>query len=498
MPVARIFSESASDSAALAAHLHALGYTVEIASPNSEISIPADLELHVERCSREQAVQRARERAAGTGGNVYVGAGVLQCLTPAALATSKVEVLAEHVPLQDGKARNPLSPGVAADLQAIQPEPDEAPASAIPADGDLQPEQAQVGSDVELAAPGSVFASPAEPQVPARAFTLFGTGIADEERAQQEAAGSSPDSEGQCPKVLAEAFGGAAVVLRDSWQQARSASVESAQAAMRQMHEWRNALRSALPHSRSAGVPPVNQGPLKQAEVPQNQNNLMWRPVPGLLQRLDQRCTAFFGELAAMRQRTRQRGVASSPKSEPAVASSRATVGVGTAIAPRNTKAIERELRPMPWAAFAAAGALAVAAMLGWSVLAGRPASPTVPVNSGIEQQVPFGPVKIVPHAMPGSVATKAPTPTPVSTPIPAPKAQQTLTAAAKPAPSATKPQQTPQPRAQQRIARTARHSRPADIAEEEVIVHHYNVSPKPTTKTQTASTGVRHITDQE
>src|SRR4051812_43256956 len=78
MPVARIFADSASDAAPLAAHLRALGYIIEVASPSSDAALDADLEIRLERCNLSDALTRARQCARELGADIYVAPNALE------------------------------------------------------------------------------------------------------------------------------------------------------------------------------------------------------------------------------------------------------------------------------------------------------------------------------------------------------------------------------------------------------------------------------------
>jgi hypothetical protein len=144
--------------------------------------------------------------------------------------------------------------------------------------------------------------------------------------------------------------------------------------------------------------------------------------------------------------------------------------------------------RRLPWLAFAGSGAIVAAGLLTWSVLAGRPAAPEIPVNGNIEQQIPFGPVKIHPvqpprrdAKSPGLIATK---------PLPVESTAASVVRSAKP--HAAVRQRPLQAQAAGKARSARRHPSPDD----EVIVRHYQTPPRQT-KMQISSTGVKHISDQ-
>ncbi|HKD74943.1 MAG TPA: hypothetical protein VKB76_05585, partial [Ktedonobacterales bacterium] len=145
-----------------------------------------------------------------------------------------------------------------------------------------------------------------------------------------------------------------------------------------------------------------------------------------------------------------------------------------------------RAVRPLPWVAFASAGAVAVAALLGWSVLAGSSASPNVPINGSIEQQVPFGPVKIVPRSPSQPRTAVKPATAPPAHPV---AAAPTATSAHGRVPA--KPKTTTR-----HVAHSAHRTR-QQTADDEVVVHHY-ATPKPQTQAKATNNGVKHISDQE
>jgi hypothetical protein len=142
-----------------------------------------------------------------------------------------------------------------------------------------------------------------------------------------------------------------------------------------------------------------------------------------------------------------------------------------------------------------AAAALAIFTMIGWTVALQRQPTASLPsfTNSTLEQELPFGPVKLVPRE-----ATK--------TAAPAHRMSAPMSAAPKTAataqPSAPVPNQTaakkssPAIKARPSHAAARRRLRPADseVADDEVIVHQYGPSASP--KAVLSKTGPRRISD--
>jgi hypothetical protein len=122
--------------------------------------------------------------------------------------------------------------------------------------------------------------------------------------------------------------------------------------------------------------------------------------------------------------------------------------------------------------------------MLGFALAANMHRGSPLPaslIHNRVQQQVPFGPAKIVPAA---ADATAAPT-------EPAAPAGAVAPNRAAASVKASAPKPTPAVPARQSAVR--RPPRESDIAEDEVIIHHF-----PRSSTQRAQTraGVRHITD--
>lgn len=441
MAVARILSDSASDAAPLAAHLHALGYTIEIASPTSDAESHADLEIRLDRCSSAEALAMAEQRARELGADVYISSGAFGRKDPeitpleAPVKAPAPLPIAQVQPALREEIRNPLSPAVA--MNAATESQSEILAT--------QPAPAAHQAEVAESSPGPIFGSATvpEPIDSAATYTLFGDRIPGTSE-------TANDESDQRENAWAAAASETTAAMRDSLQAARN-SVDRAV--------------TSLASSFTALASSTRQWCSRQTTN--------WRQA--VEQRRASRAEAQQQRALALQSR---RAV----EEAPAEAAPKAIATPASAAA---TRAIPlRTGRPLPWLAFAGAGALAVAAMLGWSVLAGHPASPGFPVNGTIEQHIPFGPVKIVPRAAaPQSVA---------------PKPAQPVQQAHAPAPPAAAPVRQPQ-RAETAQAQPVQHHRVArnNIADDEVIVHHYN-APKPPQKAQISSTGVRHISDQE
>src|SRR5438105_11407440 len=77
MPVARILTRFPEDATAISGPLQSLGYTVEIAPPDEPGSMPADLEIELERCPAGAALARAEQLARSAGADIFVAAEAL-------------------------------------------------------------------------------------------------------------------------------------------------------------------------------------------------------------------------------------------------------------------------------------------------------------------------------------------------------------------------------------------------------------------------------------
>lgn len=461
MPVARIFSESASDAASLAAHLHDLGYTIELASPNSDTSLNADLEIRLERCSRGDALAQAERRARELGADVYVAAGALAAIPgPVAAERPRVELtnVAASSVAPVARTRDPLSPTIAAAVDAGDFDPQQ-----VAAPAPAQDVTAAVSLDVPQPLPEISPVSGNTPTVlmeiedregaipvMSPSYALFGQRMQPDSQEDFVAAHTHP------PREIAErsiVTHGAAAVRHFS-RQASEATVQGVASVRRRfigsihaMAESYSRLRSRraetskATHSETApaeikpAVIPAESLPTAQVAPPEVQ------PVPAATQDI-------------------------APSPQPA-----------------------RAGRPLPWIAFAGSGAVAAAVLVTWSVLAGHPAAPLIPVNGNIEQQIPFGPVKIHPQKSRPVVHSAAPSAQQTSVePVPAtPLSASRTTQAAASAPASAS---MPRPYRARRVARRA-------SPDDEVIVRHYG-KPVATTKTQISSTGVKHISDQE
>jgi hypothetical protein len=138
--------------------------------------------------------------------------------------------------------------------------------------------------------------------------------------------------------------------------------------------------------------------------------------------------------------------------------------------------------------------------MVGWTIALQQQPAPTLPGfgNSTLEQELPFGPVKLVPRNGAKTAAPAKPTPAPAAT---APKPLALPQSSAPPGAQAAGKKPSPAIRsgASQAARRRARQPK-SDVADDEVIVHHYGAtpSPKPTTapKTVVSKDGPRRISD--
>ena len=490
MPVARIFSESASDAAPLAAHLRDLGYTIELASPNSDTALNSDLEIRLERCNRADALAQAERRARQLGADVYVAAGALvtspgsepaaaQSVERASLGAPIAQHPAELSPLdrlREGTAdtlRDPLSPGVTGTSERHEPEI----ANVISSPGihevpsviespsvidarrlaqPVEPEPLPISDSIPAAemGPEPIVINPSAPVASASVELEFPAAVHDGASTSEALPIPRTESPSQVWRRSTAALSNAAAAIRNFSGQASAAIVHGLTSAGRALSRQIRATRQA--YSRARSRKPV----------------LVKASQPGVGSPESQTPPIATESLA-----TTTAPLADQPTPV-------STQGVTTPQRPASNT------RPLPWMAFAGSGAVAAAVLLTWSVLAGHPAAPVVPVNGNIEQQIPFGPVKIhPPQPRPSTSHSAASSAQPVSVrPLPS-----TLPPSAKTTPSAPSPRNSG---AAHHSSRTQRAARPRSI-DDEVIVRHYG-KPVTTTKTQISSTGVKHISDQE
>lgn len=492
MPVARIFSESASDAAPLAAHLRDLGYTIELASPNSDTTLNADLEIRLERCNRADALAQAERRARELGADVYIADGALAMSTgfePAAPQPVERASVAAPIPQHQVEPHDPLSPGIAGASErhepeianmifsgtgihevpgaaespkvietgtvALSPEPKPLPISAsIPA--------SEMGLEPTVVNPGAPAAgAPIGWEVPAEAHDDASTmDRLSVERLEQNPSEALPipraEASSQAWARSTAALSNAAATVRNFFRQASTAAIRGLTLVGLQLSKQIHAMRQSYLRSRARKPVLVKSS---HPESASGQNN----PAPIATESL-----ASTTEIAP-------------PAVHPA---SHSAPGITTPQAPA------KSTRPLPWMAFAGSGAVAAAVLLTWSVLAGHPAAPVVPVNGNVEQQIPFGPVKIHPQQPRQSTAhSAASSAQPVSVrPLPS-----------TPSPSAKTAQAAPSARNSGSVHHGSRAQRAArrGSVDDEVIVRHYG-KPVTATKTQISSTGVKHISDQE
>ena len=437
MPVARIFSDSTSDAAPLIAHLQALGYAIETVPPHaSDLESHADLEIRLDRCSRTDALPEAERRARQLGADIYIASGALH-LTETVRGIVSPEPLPENcfvenqavasIDAEPTALRDPLSPVLAVIPEIAELFPaQEAEAPPFVWQGGFDDLNAtdivSENSEQPVNAPVADAAVPAEGDTLGR-FTLFGVQPPSEAEARRAEETPPPSSDDWMATVAKTV-----AILREAASQlTKAVAAGFASVGRRAMEKLRAARQTPPQHASNITSAPGTA-----------------HPAPPPL------------------------AVAPPPSASPL-----ASPGAAHAV------------RPLPWVAFASAGAVAVAALLGWSVLTGTSATSSVPINGSIEQQVPFGPVKIVPRRP----AQRPPAVKPVTAP-PHP-------VAAAPAPkSGTKGSVSARSKATRHVAPSHHHSRER-IADDQVIVHHYS-TPKPPTQAKVNNTGVKHISDQE
>lgn len=548
MPVARILSDSATDAASLAAHLHALGYTVELASLNSDVVRQAELEIRLERCVRGDALNRAERQAQELGANVYISEGALNLSqAPAIEATllrgpdeggTATEPMQPGVPVLELKreqslqspetVHNPLTPGIPANVMGLDvlvaaPSPEAAEATVSSPEfsfsnaGVEQDLTSQNSAFADAPATGPVFGASTPPQGQidhTTPFTLFGERVSPMDQPypggpmDQPFTGGVDAGERERSRTLWHELSD---LLRQAYATAREAASTASHApgavvlglgqrlSARRLR--RQQAREIVLFSQETSADPQNLDVWRDQQPPEIEERAGHTvPTPELESSVVP--PAGMPELqpgsGAAAETAAPAGEEPSGQVQPAVPPaipqpSPATDTVANVRIPRRQPPSRRDLRPLPWLTFAGAGAAAVAILLGWSVIAGHPAAPDVPLNGDIVQQVPFGPVKIVPHvpaAQPPAAAAQPAHTLPVQ-PVPASHAQKS-TARMHPAKPIT-----PTPRsASLRHHPSSGRSSDEDMAQDEVIVHHYKTA-NPPAKTQLSSTGVRHISDQ-
>ncbi|HKD92760.1 MAG TPA: hypothetical protein VKB56_12690 [Terriglobales bacterium] len=492
MPLARIFSDSTSDAAPLVAHLQALGYTIETVPPDaSGLESHADLEIRLDHCSRADALPEAERRARELGADIYIASGVLH-LTETVRGVVSPEPLAENRYVENQAVasidaepiRDPLAP-----VLAVIPEIMES----LPAPVAEAPSFASQTEFDELNLPSVTSGNPAqpvdEPIVPAAALTASEF---------PEIAELFPAQEAEAPPFVWQ--GGfddlnATDIVSENSEQPVSAPIADAAAP---------AEGDTLGGFTLFGVRPRSEAEARRAEETPSPSSDGWmatlaKTVAILREgasQLTKTAAAGFAsggrrameKLRAARQIPPQHAsnIASAPgTAHAAPAPPQPPVAPSPSASPLASPGAAHAVRSLPWVAFASAGAAAVAALLGWSVLTGTSAAPSVPINGSIEQQVPFGPVKIVPR--------RPSQPPPAVKPVTAPPHPVAAAPAAK---SGTKGSVSAKSKATRHVAPSHHHSRER-IADDQVIVHHY-ATPKPPTQAKVNNTGVKHISDQE
>jgi hypothetical protein len=100
MPTARIITQNPESTEALAAYLRDEGYDVAYAGPDEAQSSSAELTIYIEACASPfEALQRARELAASSGCDVFVGEGIVEQLD-LARAEAQPEAAAESLEVE--------------------------------------------------------------------------------------------------------------------------------------------------------------------------------------------------------------------------------------------------------------------------------------------------------------------------------------------------------------------------------------------------------------
>ncbi len=120
MPVARIYASLVEEAEPICADLLARGYNVEVVFPDAVLTVPADLELRVERCSAEQAIARVESGAGSSSRCVFVTRAkgprqelLLVEMTVLATGTNGRHPVSmpANIPIPNGAVSVPLGPG---------------------------------------------------------------------------------------------------------------------------------------------------------------------------------------------------------------------------------------------------------------------------------------------------------------------------------------------------------------------------------------------------
>jgi hypothetical protein len=489
MPIARILTPFPEDAVALSGYLEALGYTVEISAPGEPRGTAADMEIDLGRCPASAALARAEELARNAGADVYLAPGIFA-------ATAQRAETGAH----------PQAPPTAPSISNQQP-----PAASIsheqPAGPPSQPAviksepPAAIASQPEVPAPVAPASAPqAEQPAAPREFAFLGSYRPNApQRSDEHRAEFTPGIAASVSAFIAGAVQSASLTLAElNWKLAerreqKRAQRELAREARPQLLAERAAQATAAATERQAALRRQREAQLAAAAARAREEAEQRRRAEAEARA---RAQAELQTRAQAGTRERSAVIAEAARSQaahrslPAPAPADREFAAPAVYARRRLRSASSQTRTL-----VAAAAIAIVVMVGWTIALQNQPTSALPSfsNSTLEQELPFGPVKLVPQKD-GKTAPRSttPKPRPVATPankaavLPQSSVPPSQQAAAKKSSAGTKP----------RGARTARHRTPrdTDIADDEVIVRHYG--PTATPKPLASKSGPRHISD--
>ncbi len=486
MPLARIRTHRPQDAEPVSEFLIARGYSIELVDPagvrfassaatNSaaEDAATPDLDINVEHCSVRDAMERAAALADSAGITAFIAPGVLEP-HPAPLPVETLRATfpepESHAELTEPPPGHPESPEHAGVTDAL--------ASVAGSVGDAlsQTRSALTESFAELREQitrrkqqAAEVLTAAEHEATERARS--GMEAWNRRQAEQRAAREEQerqqvaierDSQQRRAEERLQAQQREAVAQRQ--REAVEREQRGAAEAAAQMRREREA--AELARQREAAVAAQREVELATARQAERER----------ARQVERAREQRLAEQRALAEAARQRELAAAraPRiPEPRIAPRTAANPHRTPHLPNRTAAHGH------WrGAFTGAAALAVLLMIAWAAMSDQRPAATPSDGNTMVQQVPFGPVKLAPTPKPLAPAASHPTAVPV-----------TPRATTQPAPTRTPPA---------RPRHVARGNAEGDVAEDEVIVHHYGpTTPAQRARSPVAQAGPRRISDQ-
>ncbi len=441
MPTARIVTAYTEDVEILASQLRARGYTVETMAPGEERSGTADLEITVDRCAAEDGLVRAADAAFPADADIYIAPGLY---APARRPVPE-EARGE---LQDF----PLPPNAPAkpEVQRQEPEPILEPVPVEVCESAPPPHSPEIVPHFE-SAPCIL----PEPDL--------------QERKQELSPEPAPlQVESEPAPVMEPAWS------REAAPALAEESIETREAAVLQI-ERKNVARTAPAYDLLAragrALDSVGGAIIAGLVSVLLQVRLLTRKP----RRPEGRAKAAKARPVIIARKRRPESPQAVPPEQPRPYQRRpaAPVALAAASAPTGKKR-PLTIREREWiTAGVFSAALVLAVLLAWAAANRRPASPVpagVLMRSGsTEQQVPFGPVKLLPPGTPANGSGAVVKPRPAQPSAAAPKRGKSAKAGA----------------------------RDSNQDDGEVIVRHFAPSHPAHTVVQSRN-GVKHFSDTE